>query len=516
MLCLLNITFLTGNIFGISLSSNSSNVSALTYSTEQDISFTFAPSLSITLSDTDLVIDTLAPGNTAESNTITVSVASNTPYGYALYADVGSNDTESTYYNTSDLIRDDNVDATFTSIATNASLPALTTDNTWGYSTSLDNGTTWSTYNGLPTATSTDGSTSTNNPAILIDTKLPADSKSVALRVAARASTTQASGTYGNVINFYAVGKPYTPPFIQDTAAIKAALTKVGDETQVVDERDGKMYWVAKQADGNIWMTQNLDLCIRCEGTAMLTSRNTDINTFGNAPYKKEYRQRSDGSILWSPTIVFPGTIGSDLIVHHWTNSTSAPDFVEGGDAYVYTSNSMEDDTVYDSLGGCISGGHTADECSHYAVGDYYNYTAAIASSDSSSLTAEYTKPRNSICPAGWRLPTAAKKGNNTETEFGQLFYAAGVLPSSTTQYYNEGGFNSLRTSPLYFILGGIIHLYNNEGELWGRGGGGHYWTNTTAFSSGLIAYSVSFGSGRNYTSTSSRGGGNAIRCIAR
>lgn len=28
---------------------------------------------------------------------------------------------------------------------------------------------------------------------------------------------------------------------------------------QMMDKRDNKIYWVAKLADGNVWMTQNLD-----------------------------------------------------------------------------------------------------------------------------------------------------------------------------------------------------------------------------------------------------------------
>ena len=44
VLCILNITFLTGNILGININnSNDNTVSALSYQTESNMSFTFDP-----------------------------------------------------------------------------------------------------------------------------------------------------------------------------------------------------------------------------------------------------------------------------------------------------------------------------------------------------------------------------------------------------------------------------------------------------------------------------------------
>ena len=211
-LSLLNITFLTGTILGIPIST----VSALSYQNSTDVSFTFDPILSISVSPDSITIPTIAPGTTDTSNTITVNVSTNTAYGYSLLASVGNN----TQYNTSDLVHNDStMDSTFTSISPTASLSSLTDDNTWGYSTSLDNGSTWSTYHGLPLYSAVGNNTATDNPALLIDTTSPADSKSIDFRIAARASSTQPSGTYSNVINFYAVGEPMPLPPLYDEVA---------------------------------------------------------------------------------------------------------------------------------------------------------------------------------------------------------------------------------------------------------------------------------------------------------
>ena len=56
------------------------------------------------------------------------------------------------------------------------------------------------------------------------------------------------------------------------------------DEIQLVDDRDNKIYWVAKLKDGHCWMTQNLDLDLGVKDatlgidTTVLTSEDTDLN----------------------------------------------------------------------------------------------------------------------------------------------------------------------------------------------------------------------------------------------
>ena len=195
---------------------------ALTYGSSTNVSFTFDPKLSIALSTDNLTIGDIVPGTIKDSNSITVAVSSNTPYGYTLSANVGSNDSTSTYYNTSSLIHEDStINNTFTSIATNASEETLTTDNTWGYSTSIDNGNTWSTYSGLSNANKT-----------LLDTNNPASSSTIDFKIAAKSSTAQASGTYNNIITFYAVGKPRPLPSLYNEVAKQSKGTQTTADLQ--------------------------------------------------------------------------------------------------------------------------------------------------------------------------------------------------------------------------------------------------------------------------------------------
>ena len=141
MLSFANITLCSSNIF------NNSNVSALDYSSNVGIGFTFNPTLSISLSSNDLVIPNLVPGSIEDSNSINVSVATNAAYGYTLSANVGDD-----IHNNSNLTHSNNTDI-FSSIATDANLSSLDDSedsNIWGYS--YKNNTVvspvWSNYNG--------------------------------------------------------------------------------------------------------------------------------------------------------------------------------------------------------------------------------------------------------------------------------------------------------------------------------------------------------------------------------
>ena len=106
---------------------------------------------------------------------------------------------------------------------------------------------------------------------------------SITTTYAAYISNIQAPGTYTGQVKYVLVHPDYTnratPYIMQDIAEWEDELIP---EVQVtaIDNRDNTEYTVAKMKDGNIWMTQNLDLCIGCTGTATLTSENTDLNQY--------------------------------------------------------------------------------------------------------------------------------------------------------------------------------------------------------------------------------------------
>ena len=180
-------------------------VSALTYQNSVDVEFAINPSISINLSSNDLIIDNLTPGNSSDSNVITATVSTNAGYGYYMSATAGTSSTNTNLTSSTGSI--------FTNLSSNAATLSSFPDNYWGYSYSTDDGSTWISgsqgntntgYDGLPLDNDDSGTTG----VILTSTDSFTNSGSVKFKIGAKASSTQASGTYTNTVNFYAVANP--------------------------------------------------------------------------------------------------------------------------------------------------------------------------------------------------------------------------------------------------------------------------------------------------------------------
>jgi len=156
----------------------------VSYVTSSNVQFTFEPTLSLTLSADDFLIDGLMPGTSDVSNEVTATVSTNSSAGYSLSATVGN-----ATYTSTNLVADYGV---FSMIAASAnSLSA----GTWGLT--LDGGTTY-------------GALDTTTPIVLnktIDRTGTAatgygGTLSTAMKIGAYADTTQNPGSYRNVVNF--------------------------------------------------------------------------------------------------------------------------------------------------------------------------------------------------------------------------------------------------------------------------------------------------------------------------
>ena len=460
------------------------NTSALSYSSSVNVDFTFNPTISISLSSDNLDISNLTPGNTLDSNDINISVSSNNANGYTMLATVGNTEYNNTSLNHSNGIND------FSSITTDANLSSLTADNTWGYSYSIDSGYSWSNYNGL--------SLYSDTGATLINKLGPTESN-IAFKIAAKASSTQASGTYNNVINFIAITRP-NPISLEDAydsyysstgktkhngyyvmqdmnSTICNNVELLDSELQVIDIRDEKVYWMAKLRDGNCWMTQNLDLDLIQNKT--YTHADTDL---GWAP------DNFNVNATWKPT----GNL-------NWAQQKIGPYYVDLGNKYVYTSNSDADDIIYDSLSSCISAGHT--DCEHYHIGNYYNWNAARANGDDDT----------SICPAGWRLP------NLDSNEYGNLLTNYNIIQNNTSTTYLENGFNNIRKAPLYFVRAGGKGDFSQYDESPGVAKGTYYYNKTTLYVGYMSFYKNNISPIRSDNPyQQSRYYGWSVRCLAR
>ena len=309
------------------------------------------------------------------------------------------------------------------------------------------------------------------------------------------------------------------------TTDICNLVTHTGESTtsQLVDIRDNNLYFVTKLKDGHCWMTQNLDLDINGQNTSPLTSENTDISTTasGSGIYSTAYGySENNGVWTWNP-----GTTTGNIIVDYdnntadgWNSNNVAPTSAEGGDTYFYTSGNNNNDTRYDSLDLCEAD-HSEENCLHYHVGNYYNWTAAVASNNSNGFSTQYNNAANSICPKGWRLPIATNSDQSVY-EFGDMLFKQGITLAKIGRpvYYNGGGFTLIRTSPLWFTRSGYINNNNlNYYSIYGL-----YQSST--INNNLAPFSFFFGPTSVYPANfdhgasgwDSRGNGWNIRCLAR
>ena len=324
------------------------------------------------------------------------------------------------------------------------------------------------------------------------------------------------SGAYTDVVTISLIANPTPTSF--DQAYALAGKTKsqaidnqyyytmqdmhksicdiVSNEQQatLVDIRDNKTYTIfkSKAPDSKCWMNQNLDLDLSSSIT--LTNQDTDLNSVDS----------------WTPespngTTIAPGNLSSST----WANDNNNPYSYDTGDVFFYTSGDNTDDTIYNSLDSCKVD-HTEAECRHYHAGNFYNWSAAVASNDTSTHATNYEIMPNSICPKGWRL-SRGPESSGGYSEIHDLLVTYGVIATGApSNAFLPEGFNNIRANPLYFVRSGWIE----SGTLnWSGGAGNLHYSSIESISN---VYRLGFSSGGIfYQSSYSRFAGFPVRCLA-
>ena len=366
-------------------------------------------------------------------------------------------------------------------------------NNTWGYTlaeTSED-------YLPIPLAT---------NPTTIVKGYNNVEDEPVDIYYTIQVDKDLPAGTYTGTLEYILTDNNFpstlttmqgmTTEICEDTFTPGNQTTDPVPTATLRDTRDDKTYTIAKLADGNCWMTQNLDLDLSTEVT--LTPEDTDV------------------SVDWTPlrsTISFTGTS-----VSGWSNSNTTPCSADPGDVYYYTSNSDADDIRYNSLTECEVAGHT--DCSHYHAGNYYNWSAAVASNDTSDMTEQYHNALDSICPAGWRLPKGPSLGSSDYNEIvnmvrnydGILEYDITESCEGSCNYYKYlmNGSRLVRKEPFWLAKYGNIYYGS-----FGAGGFGSY--NSSTIIDSTQDYYFFFNHSRFTPAiSSSRAAGYPVRCLAK
>lgn len=266
-----------------------------------------------------------------------------------------------------------------------------------------------------------------------------------------------------------------------------------GDTKRLVDARDGKMYWVAKLADGNCWMTQNLDLDLNGR---TLTPVDSDVSS--NWTYNGGWYTSGNQGVEDNPTVQ-----GWNLGEYVWKDPSNT-DYC-GGSSGVYDLANPSCQNYWQNTSGMTAmtesradgvtvEGNTYD--AHYLVGNYYSWEAATAGSGSSLSSGDAA---DSICPAGWCLPAYSGIGS-----YISLTSAYGI--SSDT-----AGGTAMVSSPLYFVRSGYVDAGSYLGYAGDRG---VYWSRR-ADSSRLAYYLLFYSYLVNPSFYTNRYRGNSVRCVA-
>ncbi len=241
--------------------------------------------------------------------------------------------------------------------------------------------------------------------------------------------------------------------YMQDLTQDICKHTFSNSTKQLTDQRDNKSYWIAKLADGNCWMTQNLDY----------NGGGTHITAL-------------DGSGA-------SGTIGGVESLPQWQDDKNRPEFYDPGN-YYWTPNGWSECNTNKGFAGCDTQKWSTNGDSHYHIGNFYSWEA--------------TKNGN-VCPTGWQLPTSTTADNGS---FAALLSSGNIASTPT-------GVAIFTSSPYYFIPGGYIRTsgLNIAGKQ------GFYWASTAIDPD--FAYGIDFtASNVNPNSNNSRYNGANVRCL--
>ena len=291
--------------------------------------------------------------------------------------------------------------------------------------------------------------------------------------------------------------------YMQDFTSTLCATSEIGATTRLTDRRDGKQYWVAKLADGNCWMTQNLELDL---SNRTLTPSDSDV-TSNWRPGITMFTAGNSGSD--SSTAIQAWNLGNYV----WTtpdNDDADCGHTTGNLSYCSQFINVSNMTPMTEIreDGVVVDGNTYD--AHYKVGYYYSWNAATAGSGGTMTSGNAT---SSICPAGWELSYGGY--SSSQKSFYSLLDPYDLAYDTTS---DSTGF-SITRHPLYFVRSGNVFatLYLDV-----AGTTGFYWSSLSdseldhAYSLALYSDYLAVNTpGHNGLWFNRRQDGNSVRCVA-
>ncbi len=328
----------------------------------------------------------------------------------------------------------------------------------------------------------------------------------------------------GNLQGWMGCNNLDTATYDSTTGALDLTKNSV---TALTDQRDNDTYAIARLADGQCWMIENL----RLENTAAYNSDGALAQGYGTSATYGNFSGLANPESSWE----YNSTVANSLYSTDGSNNTINIGNISNSKYRFPRYNNTN--TFARTLN------PTGNGATIYSYGNHYTWHAAIANLAAIS-TNNSSVVNTSLCPVGWHLPTggSAYASNNTGgvnvtgtpstyREFYNLGYK--IMHELKTAYedtINSG--NSRYTSATINMAGdtatkafrrypnNFIYSGYSTDAIRDRGSGGYYWSSTTY--SGDSAYLMYLNSSTVYPGTGSYHGkyisksyGGSVRCIA-
>ena len=290
-------------------------------------------------------------------------------------------------------------------------------------------------------------------------------------------------GNMYNILTLYAVWVKPTGN-MQGWVCPKNTTMPIGSVVALTDQRDNQVYAVAKLADGNCWMIENMRL-----------------STTGS----------NDESKAQGFSGVFHGLANSENTGFITSTAANSLYSIDGSTAYTITGSSQGYRFPRHNNSNTVSAvaNMTSGDQNIYGYGNYYSFSAANATTEDSSTTPT-TINGSSICPTDWDTPIGGQ--TTLSSSFGALSAALGgpsdgsAIASTTAAEQLSASFRSF---PNNFVYSGRY----NDSAVGSKTTIGAYWSRTGTNSSANYFY-LADNDVRPATSTVNRGRGNSMRCV--
>lgn len=316
---------------------------------------------------------------------------------------------------------------------------------------------------------------------------------------------------------------------VEDTLTTEAGLN-VGSSKRLIDTRDGNKYWVAKLQDDNCWMTQNLalnlvadeaikptdsDVSMEWNSRSKYPPRDTNAVKFPGGNFeaaiatnswnlgKAVYATPLHNTVCNSYGAVY-GSYYSLYSTDKYGEKCGKVGFIDITDEWQPTLVAQEgeytfpDGTTYTGLVAANPENKTYD--AHYLVGNFYQYNAATGLDTKAGTSAP-----ESICPKGWKLPTASTTGFETKGSFAYLLRQYGLATSSTAGIISNDEYNIAALPFSYVRTGEVDSQYST---IFDAGTISSFWSSYP----GVILYSHNISLSPSFSTVNTRG--HSVRCV--